>query len=205
MKKNLIEYIEQNQKDAEVRIKFAFEPEKEQLDKLERHLKKYDAQKVSAPQRVMLQSAPLDFPDFKGYEIYVVDASCSLPVSSFSLQQELCKILCTQESMIRVRVAGEPSEVEQEAMEADAKDKTEYKARLEDAKYSEVKQEKQKIYGNKPTADFIKDIRKHTRKYEFAKKTEIKPAQLPTEDGKTSPINGRNAIPDPMNIGKGKK
>jgi len=90
-------------------------------------------------------------------------------------------------------------------MEADAKDKTEYKARLEDAKYSEVKQEKQKIYGNKPTADFIKDIRKHTRKYEFAKKTEIKPAQLPTEDGKTSPINGRNAIPDPMNIGKGKK
>ena len=205
MNKNLLEYIEQNQKDAEVRIKFAFEPNKEQLDNLERHLKKYDAQKVSAPQRVMLQSAPLDFPDFKGYEIYVIDVACALPVSSFALQQELCKILSIQESMIRVRVVGEPSEVEQAAMAEEAKDKTEYKARLEDAAYSEFKQEKQKIYGNRPTADFIKEIRKHTRKYEYAKKTEIKASPSPTEDGKTSPISGRNAIPDPMNIGKGKK
>jgi ASC-1-like (ASCH) protein len=204
MTKTLLEYIEQNKKEVEVRIKFAFEPEKEQLDKLERHLTKYDAQRVSAPQKTMLQSTPIDFPDLKGYEIYIIDAMCGLPVSSFALQTEICKILGISESQIRVRVAGEPSEVEQEALEAAEDDKKEYKARLEDPKYSEVKQEKQTVYGNKPTADFIKEIRKQTRKMTFAKKTEIKPSPMPTEDGKTSPISGRNTIPDPMKIGKGK-
>lgn len=204
MKKTLIEYIEQNQKDIEVRIKFAFEPTKEQLDKLDRHLKKYDAQSVSSPDRIMLQTAPPDFPEFTGYEIYVIDAKVALPVSSFILQTEICKILPAQESLVRVRVAGEPSEVEQEANEEAAKDKTEYKARLTDPKYSEVKQEKQKVYGQKPLSDFIKDIRKNTRKQDFAAKSEIKASELPTEDGRVSPISGRNARPDPMDRNKGK-
>jgi len=198
MKKTLYEYIEQNQKNIEVRIKMAFEPSTEQLDKIDRHLQKYDAQSVSKPDRIMLQSAPIDFPEFTGYEIYVIDAVCALPVSSFMLQSELCKILSVQENLVRVRVAGEPSEVEQEAAEEAAKDKTEYKARLTDPKYSELKQEKQTAYGTKALGDFIKDIRKNTRKQEFAAKTEIKASPLPTEDGKTSPISGRNARPELM-------
>jgi len=204
--KTLLEYIENNKKETVVRIKFAFEPESEQLDKLERHLKKYDVLQVSAPQRVMLQSTPLDFPDFKGIELYFVDFECELPVSSFMLQQEICKLLNTNPTLIKVRVENEPSEIEQETLEQEAEkaaDEEKPEAKLLDPEYKQELPKtpvKQNLYGNKPTADFIKDIRKNTKEMLFAKHSEVA-ASLPLEDvAATSPISGTNKIPDPFKM-----
>jgi len=198
--KTLLEYIEANQKDYKIRLKFAFEPSKDQMATLERHLKKYDVKDVSNVARLMLQSQPTDFPDYKGYEIYLVDAVTALPVSYDSLKQEICDLLCVDPSQIKVRNPDAPREEEVDQEEAKEE---EYVPRLTDEKYSEIEQTKTKpAFGDDFNASFLKDLAGQKRKQEFAKRPDVKPSKPLKAEKSLSPISGRNTIPDPMKIGK---
>ena len=199
--KTLFEYIEANQKDYRIRIKFAFEPSKDQMAALERHLKKYDVKEVSDVARLMLQSQPTDFPEHKGWEIYLVDAVTGLPLSYDSVHEEICELLGCSAGDIKVRNPDAPREEELDQKE-DTKPE-EYLPRLTDGKYSEVEKTKTKpVFGDDFNAAFLKDLATKKRKQEFAKKSEVKPSKSVKADKSFSPINGKNKLPDPMNLGK---
>jgi hypothetical protein len=198
--KTLLEYIEANQKDYKIRIKLAFEPSKDQMATLERHLKKYDVKDVSDVARLMLQSQPTDFPDYKGFEIYLIDAVTALPVSYETIKQELCELLSVDASLVRVRNPDVPREDEVDQQE---ESEEEYIARLTDEKYSEVEKTKTKpAFGDDFNASFLKDLAGQKRKQEFAKKSDVKPSKPLKQEKSLSPISGRNTIPDPMKIGR---
>ena len=131
MKKTLLEYVQTNEKEYAVRIKTTFEPDNDTLNRIERHLKKYDVVDVKKPERIMLQANPIDFPENHGWEIYVTDATTRLPVSYDVLHEELVKLLCIHASQIKVRNPEAPREEEAETQDEEQKEQ-EYHVRLTD-------------------------------------------------------------------------
>jgi hypothetical protein len=201
MKKTLLEYVQTNEKEYRVRIKTTFELDNDTLDRIERHLKKYDVIEVSKPERIMLQANPIDFPENHGWEIYVTDAVTRLPVSYDVLQEELVKLLCVHGSQLKVRNPEAPREEEAEQQDVEQKEE-EYHVRLTDPKYSELQQDKKQYFGDAFNAEFLKGLQTKERKTVFAKKTEIKPSKPLKAEKSFSPISGRNTRPDRNQLGK---
>jgi len=77
---NLREYIEQMRTKHEIRIKLACPLSDELNDKIEKHLEKYDAEKITAPHKLILQKRPLDFPNLESAEVNIIDFTAGLPV-----------------------------------------------------------------------------------------------------------------------------
>jgi hypothetical protein len=109
---SLLEYINQLQREHRYRVKMIFSPSEKQLEVLERHMKKYDALEVSRPEKLMLQAKPMDFPQYAGHEVVIVDVVTRLPVSHPTLEAELRGLLFVPEGTLRVIGRDEPSEKE---------------------------------------------------------------------------------------------
>ena len=54
------------------------------VDRIERHLAKYEVKTVQAPKRLMLQSAPYDFPQARGHEVHVIEFTTERPCQCVS-------------------------------------------------------------------------------------------------------------------------
>jgi len=111
----LLEYLESVKKQHKVRIKLACGCSNEILDKIERHLEKYDVEQVTAPQKTILQKRPLDFPQLDQAEVYIIDFTANLPVSLQQLHSELAVMLRVPEGLIVVRSPEDPRETQDEA------------------------------------------------------------------------------------------
>jgi len=157
----LLEYIEQMQTKHDIRIKFCCPVTDEMMDKIERHLQKYDAEKVSSPKKTILQTRPMDFPQVDSAEIYIIDFVSNLPVSNEMLKQELAKLLAVSEGEVVVRNQADPIEIEQEEEKIKDKD-TEYKVKMgadyDKSEKSDVKPDE--LYGDKYNTKFLKELKK---------------------------------------------
>jgi len=171
----LFEYIEQLKEKHEVRVKFACEVTDEMMDKIERHLQKYDAEKISSPSKTILQARPLDFPNLDMGEIYIIDFTACLPVSNEMLKQELARLLSVSEGLVVVRGANEDREIEQEE-EKLQNPKEEYKVKLgadyDKSEGSDVKASE--VFGDKFNGSLLKEL----KKISDAKKKEIKTPKI---------------------------
>jgi hypothetical protein len=200
----LREYIEQMQQKHEIRIKFACEVTDEMMDKIERHLQKYDAEKITSPSKTILQARPLDFPNMDMAEVYIIDFTANLPVSNEMLHQELARILHVNEGEVVVRGVNDTREIEQEEIQ---EKKEEYKVKLgNDYDKSEAGETKvQDLYGDKFNNSLLKEL----KKISDAKKKEVKTPKMPKDpdvpanapeigDGKstnkTSPVAKRGPL-----------
>jgi hypothetical protein len=142
----LFEYIEQLRTKHEIRIKLACPVTDEQIDKIEKHLEKYDAERITAPHKLILQKSPLDFPDLDSAEVQIIDFVAGLPVSNEVLKIEISKLLNCTERYVVVRHSTDPRETQDDI-----------------AKNSLNKQDKQAIIGtdydksegSKTTADEV--------------------------------------------------
>lgn len=175
--KRLQQYLAESQKTYEFRLKTIEELSEEQLDKLETHLRKYEAYDIETPKRTIMQSAPLDFYNSGACEVFIIDFKTKLPVSPTILINELVSKLGINEGNIRVRNKMEPAEEldtkhrEQNSGEV-KKDKQ--KSILLDPDYKEVKNPKADEYhGEKHKTKFIKELEKSrkplTKEYKVKK------------------------------------
>lgn len=202
----LLEYIEQLKEKHEFRVKIACEVTDEMMDKIERHLQKYDAEKISSPSKTILQARPLDFPNLDMGEIYIIDFTSNLPVSNEMLKQELVRLLDVSEGLVVVRGANEDREIEQEEEKLQDK-KEEYKPKV-GADYDKSEAAEQKpadLYGDKFNTSLLKELKKisDSKKKEaktpkIAKDPDV-PASSPEigdskETNKTSPVVKRNPL-----------
>lgn len=162
--KRLHQYLAESQKTYEFRLKTIQELSEEQLDKLETHLKKYEAYDIETPKRTIMQSAPLDFYNSGACEVFIIDFKTRLPLSPTLLINELVSKLGINEGNIRVRNKFEPAE------ELDTKHRDENsgevkkeksKSILLDPDYKEVKNPKADDYhGEKHKTKFIRELEK---------------------------------------------
>jgi hypothetical protein len=153
----LLEYIETIRKQHKIRIKLACGCSDEMLDKIERHLEKYDAEQISAPQKLILQKTPLDFPQLDKAEVHIIDFVANLPVSLQELHVNLARMLRVPEGYVVVRQTEDPRET-QDPKITDA----EYTPRLgsdyDKSELSDVKAEE--LYGDKFNTSFLKELKK---------------------------------------------
>jgi hypothetical protein len=144
-------------KQHKIRIKLACGCSNEMLDKIERHLEKYDAEQISAPQKLILQKTPLDFPQLDKAEVHIIDFVANLPVSIQELHVNLARMLRVPEGYVVVRQAEDPRET-QDPKITDA----EYTPRLgsdyDKSELSDVKAEE--LYGDKFNTSFLKELKK---------------------------------------------
>lgn len=109
---NLLEYIESVKKRYKCRIKLACGCSDEMLDKIERHLEKYDVENISTPQKTILQKRPLDFPQLDTAEVHIIDFVANLPISLQLLKVEIAELLRVSEGLVVVVNPDEPRETQ---------------------------------------------------------------------------------------------
>jgi len=157
--KTLSQYLAESAKFNEFRLKTIVELSDDQLDKLETHLRKYEAYDVSTPQKTIFQKAPLDFPECGACEVFIIDFKTKLQTPIHVLKNELIARLKIGETQIRIRNKQEPLELIGDDINQEPK--TKYKPRLTDDKYSEHKDVKGSDYhGDKHLSKFLKDLSK---------------------------------------------
>jgi len=154
----LLEYIETLKKPQKVRIKLACQCPDEAVDKLEKYLERYDAVEITAPQKLILQKQPLDFPHLDKAEIHIIDFTANLPVSLQLLHSDVARIMRTSEGNVVVRRPDDQREQENQDK------KEEYKPRLsttgEFHKEELPEQSADELYGDKYNTNLLKELKK---------------------------------------------
>lgn len=149
--KSFKQYLQESKQSYDFKIKLATELTDEQVDRVERHLVKYDVQNFSAPKKLMLQSSPIDFPTMRGIEVYVIEFTTALPASGFQIQEELKKLIGIGDGLMKVRGGHEPDEAEQK----------EVKSILEDDEYTEAeKVDAKEFFGDEYNTKFVQELLK---------------------------------------------
>ena len=182
---SLKEFIYNSQPEYQYRVKTTVELVPELMDRLEKHLVKYDVKKVSKPNKLMLQSRNADFPNDRGVEIYYVDVTLGLPATDRSLTSELSVALDTVESAVVVRGTNSPMERDQKDIEDRAgKD---YKVKLGTDYGKDEAPAAEPLFGDEYNSNFIKSLAKaqkeRANKFAFSSK-EVGKGQA----GKTEPV-----------------
>lgn len=156
------QYLTESAQKYTYRIKVAKELTNDEVDRIERHLLKYDVEKFSAPKKLMLQSTPYDFPQLRGYEIYVIEFTTNRPASAYQIQTEICNLLPISDAWLKVRSDMEPLEKQEQ------RETKEVESLLADEKYGEAESvNADEFYGDKYNTSFVQELlklRKDTNK-----------------------------------------
>jgi hypothetical protein len=205
----LLEYISKLQREHRYRIKMAFQPTEQQLEVLERHMKKYDALEVGRPEKLMLQAQPMDFPQLGGHEIVILDIVTRLPVSMPQLEAELRGLLFVRDGTIRVFGRDEPVEKEIEDRDEVGPGEAEKTAKV-GTEYTEAEANPVKAddaTGDKYNQDLLKelnDVRADARANitQSKEKAKVSPTWEGPADGTTSPVGTKKQdVPYPTKSG----
>jgi len=155
--KSFTEYLTESKNTYTFRIKLAKELSGDDLSRIENHLAKYDVQKVSSPTKLMLQSVPYDFPQLRGYEIFVIEFETNLPASAYQIQTEIQTLLGISDGFMKVRSDQEPLEKQEQALSDDA----EVASLLADSTYSEAEKiNPDDYFGDKYNTSFVQELLK---------------------------------------------
>lgn len=117
--KSFREYVKENHREYHVRVKTITSLDDENMEMMERVLQKYVPIDIDGPTKTIIQKHPLDFQDIRNAEVYIVDITTELPISSYVLQQELKLALGIPEKFIVVRSTNDPLEIETQRMNSD--------------------------------------------------------------------------------------
>jgi hypothetical protein len=188
---SLKEYIYNNQPEYQYRVKTTIELVPELMDKIERHLSKYDVKQVSKPNKLMLQSHNPDFPNDRGVEIYYIDVTLGLPAVERALANELAECMGAMESAVVIRGANNPIERDQQDMEDRAGKVYKVKMGTEYGKDEAPKPEP--LFGDEYNSNFIKSLSKAQK--ERANKFGFAAKGMPAgQSGKTEPLKGTKSL-----------
>lgn len=153
--KTFKEYLTESKKEFVYRIKTIHPMDDSDIERIENHLAKYEVKSVQAPKKLMLQSAPYDFPQARGYEVHVIEFVTQRPASAYQIQTEISSLLGLSDGAMKVRSNMEPLE-QQEMAQTDAEPEGSI---LEDGDYNDAeKVNSEDFYGDKYNTKFVKEL-----------------------------------------------
>ena len=141
--KSFTDYLMESKKTWKFKIKTVHELTDEQCDRIEKHLMKYDSNGLGAAKKSILQSAPKDFPQHRGYEVFTYEFETNLSAVSSQIQNEVRSMLGLADNTFKIRGEHEPDHDDEAEAEAHEEDKS-------------VKGED--FHGEKHIDGFIKDL-----------------------------------------------
>lgn len=156
--KQLQAYLAEGEKTYEFRLKTIVELSDDQLDKMETHLRKYEAFDIGSPKRTIMQSKPLDFHEAGPNEVFIIDFKTKLPMSPAYALTELVQLIGIAEKEIRLNSTSEPREIEntiRQSKDLDAKST----AKLLDTDYSDAEDvDGADYHGEQHLTKFMKEL-----------------------------------------------
>lgn len=155
--KTFTQYLQESKQTWRFKIKTIHELDDDQCDRIEKHLLKYDSNGLGAVKKTMLQSAPKDFPQHRGYEVFSYEFETQLPATSAQIQNEVRNMLGLTDSTFKIRGEHEPDHVEGDQPEA-SDDSTD----VDSTEY----------YGDEFNQGFIKELLKLRKQQEKEKDDE---------------------------------
>ena len=154
MKKLFSEYLKESNKSWKFSIKTIHDLTDEQCDRIEKHLGKYDSKGLGAAKKTILQSAPRDFPNHKGYEVYTHAFETDRIASGWQIQNDIRNMLGLTDGVLKVHGAHEPNENIPPQSE-------DVKSVLADGEYKDAEKVKaEDHYGDEYNNSFIKELMK---------------------------------------------
>jgi hypothetical protein len=111
-------YITESEKTYKLRLKTVVPLDDAAMDAIEMAVAKYQPLELSNPKKTMLQANPVDFVNITSAEVYIVDMTFGLPVSSNVMREDIRKALDAPETFVVVRYPNEAIEIEGERKEA---------------------------------------------------------------------------------------
>lgn len=151
--KSFKEYLTENKKQYDFKIKVAGTLTNEQEDVLKSGLEKFVTTKFKKAGKTPIQELPLDFPNVKNMEVNIYEVSVEYPTTQHELTEFVAQTLKVNRSHVVVKRPGEPSE-EYQTPSAERKG-----ALLNDPDYKEAPNAKfEDYYGDKYNTGFVKEL-----------------------------------------------
>lgn len=116
--KTFNDYLREASKEYKFKIKIAHGVTEDTLNIVEKMLRPYDGIVIGKPQKTIFQTNPMDFPELKSSEVWIIQISTRLPISSYMLRKILHPALGLPESLLVVRSDEEPLELQNDAANA---------------------------------------------------------------------------------------
>jgi len=151
--KTFKEYLTENKKQYDFRVKVAGEFTTEQESQLKSLLDKYVVSNFKKKGKTPIQELPLDFPQIKNCEVNIFEVVLDYPVTSTELTEYLSTNLKVNKQCLVVRRPNEPVEEYQQPVEERKE------ALLTDPDYKEAPNAKfEDYYGDKYNSGFVKEL-----------------------------------------------
>ena len=112
--KSFLQYLVESKKRYQYRIRTIVPVTSDDILKIKSVLEKYGILDITKPKQTILQDSPLDFPEIKMGEVYIMDITTEVPLSPEILLQELRGALNIVWGQIVVRGLNDPMELETE-------------------------------------------------------------------------------------------
>jgi hypothetical protein len=113
-------YLAESVKTYNYRLKTVTLLDKDAVTRIEKYFKRFNLLKISKARKTPLQKAPLDFESIPNREVFILDVTLGLPISSFVLQRELVGLLGLPGDHLIVRGENDPIEVQNDAANQNA-------------------------------------------------------------------------------------
>ena len=163
--KSLKQYLAESEKTYNFRLRTVAEMSDDQLDKLEKHLARYNVESVSEPKTSIIQRSPAGFGDIGPSAVSTLEIVTHLPCTPNVMQEEVAA--STGISIGAIRVYNEGEFIDEEEDLENATD-DESKSVLADADYSEAeKVEHKDNFGNEFVSNFVKNLPKSELNKEY--------------------------------------
>ena len=154
MNKLFSQYLNESKKSWKFCIKTVHDLTDEQCDRIEKHLGKYDSKGLGAAKKTILQSAPRDFPNHKGYEVFTHEFETNIIASGWQVQNDIRNMLGLTDGVLKVKGEHEPDELIPPMSER-------AESVLADGEYKDAeKVNASDHYGDEYNSSFIKELMK---------------------------------------------
>jgi hypothetical protein len=112
---NFKQYLAESEKTYNYRLKTVALLDKDSVSRIEKFFARYNLIKISTARRTPLQKAPLDFESIPNREVFILDLTLGLPISSFIIHRELVGLLSIPGDYLIVRGENDPLEIQNDA------------------------------------------------------------------------------------------
>lgn len=191
--KTFKEYLTESKKVYGFKIKVAGEVPENFQENLKNRVARCGIVTFEKIKTTPIQEAPLDFPEARNSEVTVFDFVCEYPITSPEISQEILE-MGVEASKFKVRNSLEPTEVDQELMDAEPREG----ALLDDETYAESPNIEHKDYfGDEFNKGFLADLAKaaQERKKELGHNNNdsnvLEATAEEGETGKESPVGSK--------------
>jgi hypothetical protein len=109
--KNFINYLMDNEKSYEFRIKVANIDPTEKMEQLENALEAFRLDSISKPKRLPIKESDIDFPSFKNCQLFLMDVVLKYPCNNDQLRAVVAERACIPSANIVVVPKNHPEEI----------------------------------------------------------------------------------------------